>query len=47
MEGIIWLFLALLVALIALGMVAGFGRKRVGVNPPRHCSSCKTPMATR
>ena len=48
MEGIILLFLILLVgALIPLGMVAGFGRKRLGVNPPRHCSNCETPMSLR
>jgi ribosomal protein L37AE/L43A len=47
MEGVIWLFLVLLVALIAFGVVAGLRRKRLGVDPPRHCSSCKTPMSLR
>jgi hypothetical protein len=47
MEGIIWLFLALIVALVALGAVLAGLRRR----PPRvktdHCPSCRTPMSLR
>jgi hypothetical protein len=47
MEGISWFFLALVVALIALGMVAGLRRRPLGINPARHCSNCRTPMSMR
>jgi ribosomal protein L37AE/L43A len=41
MEDIVWLLLALIVALVALGMaLAQF------LNP-RHCPSCETPMSLR
>jgi len=47
MDGIIWLFLALLVAFVALGVVPADVRRR----PPRiktdHCPSCRTPMSLR
>jgi hypothetical protein len=49
MDGIIWLFLALIVALVALGVVLAGLRGR----PPRinqksaHCPSCRTPMSLR
>jgi ribosomal protein L37AE/L43A len=46
MKDIIWLFLAL-VALLALGIVARLRRLPSGVDPPRHCSSCQTPMSMR
>jgi len=47
MDGVTWVFLVLLISLIALGVIAGLRRKRLGVNPPRHCSSCTTPMSLR
>jgi hypothetical protein len=49
MEGVIWLFLALVLALICLGVVlAGLRRRRPTVSPnPGHCSNCKTPMSLR
>jgi hypothetical protein len=49
MDGIIWLFLALTVALVAFGVVLP-GRRRLpsGVDPNlSHCSSCQTPMSLR
>jgi DNA-directed RNA polymerase subunit RPC12/RpoP len=49
MEGTIWLFLALPVALVALGAVlAGIRRRPPSVEDnPGHCSSCETPMSLR
>jgi hypothetical protein len=49
MEGIIWLFLALIVALVALGVVlAGLGRGPPQTNQKSgHCPSCRTPMSLR
>ena len=49
MEGVIWLFLALLLALICLGVVvAGLRRRAPSVSlTPGHCSNCKTPMSLR
>ena len=47
MEGIIWLFLALIVALVALGVVlAGLRRPRIN-QKSAHCASCRTPMSLR
>ena len=45
MEGIIWLILALLVALVALGVVLAGIRQRA--HNPAHCTSCETPMSLR
>jgi hypothetical protein len=49
MEGVIWLFLALIVALVALGVVlVGLRRRPSRIDQePRHCSSCQTPMSLR
>jgi hypothetical protein len=47
MEGIFWVFLALIVALIAFRVVLAGLRRR----PPRikldHCPSCRTPISLR
>jgi hypothetical protein len=47
MDGIIWLFLALILALVSLGVVLAGIRRR----PPKikldHCSSCRTPISPR
>jgi ribosomal protein L37AE/L43A len=49
MEGFIWLFLALIVALVALGAVlAGLRRRPRSVEQiPGRCTSCETPMSLR
>jgi Zn finger protein HypA/HybF involved in hydrogenase expression len=48
MDGVIWVFLAFSVALIALGMVADLRRRLLGVDPMSgHCSNCRTPMSPR
>jgi hypothetical protein len=49
MDGIIWLFLALLVSVVALGAVlAGLRRRPPSVEDNAgHCSSCATPMSLR
>jgi hypothetical protein len=48
MDGVIWVFLALLVPLIALGTVAGLRRRTLRVDPiSGHCSNCRTPMSMR
>src|ERR1700722_495936 len=49
MEGIIWLLLALIVALVALGVVvAGIRRRPPRINPKSsHCPSCLTPISLR
>jgi ribosomal protein L37AE/L43A len=47
MEGIIWLFLALLVALVALAVVLAGLRRRTPKIKPDHCPSCRTPMSLR
>jgi hypothetical protein len=48
MDRIIWLSLALIVALVAFGIVAGTLRGRVGVDQtPRRCPHCETPMSMR
>jgi ribosomal protein L37AE/L43A len=49
MDGIIWLFLALIVALVALGAVlAGLRRRPPSVEQnPGRCTSCETPMSLR
>jgi ribosomal protein L37AE/L43A len=47
MDGIIWLFLALIVALVALGAVlAGLRRLQPQIKTD-HCPSCRTPMSLR
>jgi hypothetical protein len=47
MEGIIWLFLALIVALVALGAVLAGLRRRAPRIKTDHCPSCRTPMSLR
>jgi predicted RNA-binding Zn-ribbon protein involved in translation (DUF1610 family) len=49
MEDIIWLFLALPVALVALGAVlAGLRRRAPSMeHDPARCTSCETPMSLR
>lgn len=48
MDGLVWFFLALLVALMTIGVVAGLRRRPLGVDPvSRHCSNCRTPMSLR
>ena len=48
MDGVIWFFLALLVALTISGVVVGLRRRRSGVDPmSRQCSNCRTPMSPR
>jgi DNA-directed RNA polymerase subunit RPC12/RpoP len=49
MDGIIWLFLVLIVALVALGAVLVGLRRRVPSveDNPGHCSICETPMSLR
>jgi hypothetical protein len=48
MDGVIWVFIALLVPLIALGMLAGLRRRPLGVDPPSgHCSNRRAPMSPR
>jgi hypothetical protein len=47
MDGIIWLFLALTVALVAFGVVLLGRRRPSGIDSPRHCSICQTPMSLR
>jgi PHP family Zn ribbon phosphoesterase len=47
MEGIIWLFLALLVALVALAVVLAGLRRRAPKIKADHCPSCRTPMSLR
>jgi DNA-directed RNA polymerase subunit RPC12/RpoP len=49
MEGIIWLVLALVLALVSLGAVLA-GMRRRPPSPdenPGHCSRCETPMSLR
>jgi len=49
MDGIFWLFLAFLVALVALGAVlAGLRRRAPSMeHAPARCTSCETPMSLR
>jgi ribosomal protein L37AE/L43A len=48
MDGIIWLFPALMVVLVALALVLVAMRRRPSApNPQRHCSNCQTPMSLR
>jgi ribosomal protein L37AE/L43A len=47
MEGIIWLFLALTVALVAVGILRAGRHRPSGIISPRHCSICQTPMSLR
>jgi hypothetical protein len=47
MDGIIWLFLALIVALVALGAVLAGLRRRPPQIKTDHCPSCRTPMSLR
>jgi predicted RNA-binding Zn-ribbon protein involved in translation (DUF1610 family) len=49
MEGIVWLFLALIVASVALGPVlAGLRRRPPSMeHDPARCTSCETPMSLR
>jgi hypothetical protein len=49
MDGIFWLFLAQVFALVILGVVlVGLRRRPSGVDPkPQLCSSCQTPMSLR
>ena len=47
MEGTIWLFLALVVALVALGVVLAGLRRRTPQIKTDHCSLCATPMSLR
>jgi hypothetical protein len=47
MDGVISIFLAIVVALISLALVARVRRPSPEVDPPRHCSNCETPMSLR
>jgi hypothetical protein len=49
MEDIVWLLLALIVVLLALGMaLVRFRRSSTEINlNPRQCPSCETPMSLR
>jgi hypothetical protein len=47
MDGIVWLFLALTVALVAVGVALAGRRRPSGIDSPRHCSTCQTPMSLR
>jgi DNA-directed RNA polymerase subunit RPC12/RpoP len=49
MEGIIWLFLALIIALVALGAVlTGLRRRPLMIKQtPGRCSNCATPISMR
>jgi DNA-directed RNA polymerase subunit RPC12/RpoP len=49
MDGIIWFFLALAVALIAVGVVAAGRRRRVRSleQDLKRCAHCETPMSMR
>jgi hypothetical protein len=48
MDGIIWLFLALLIVLMAVGVVVAVPRRAPGIDPKfHHCSRCQTPMSLR
>jgi hypothetical protein len=49
MEGTIWLFLALIVALFALGALLADVRRRAPTikQNPGQCSNCETPMSLR
>jgi hypothetical protein len=49
MEGIDWLFLALVITLVALGAVlAGLRRRAPSTDhDPARCKSCETPMSPR
>jgi hypothetical protein len=47
MEGIIWLFLASTVAIIAVGVVRAGRRSPSGIDPSRHCLGRQTPMSLR
>jgi hypothetical protein len=47
MGDIIWLFLALTVALVALGVVLAGLRRRAPRIRLDHCPSCRTPMSLR
>jgi hypothetical protein len=47
MDGIIWLFLALIVALVSLGVVLVGIRRRAPKIKLDHCPSCRTPISLR
>jgi ribosomal protein L37AE/L43A len=48
MDGILGIFLALLIALVAVGVVLAGRRRPSGINPTsRHCTRCQTPMSLR
>jgi PHP family Zn ribbon phosphoesterase len=47
MEDIVWLFLALIVALVALGAVLTGLLRRAPQIKTDHCPSCRTPMSLR
>jgi hypothetical protein len=47
MDGIIWLFPALILALIALGVVLVGIHRRPGKIKLDHCPSCRTPISLR
>jgi hypothetical protein len=49
MDEMVWIFLALIVALVALGAVlAGLRRRPPSVeDSPGHCPSCATPISLR
>jgi Zn finger protein HypA/HybF involved in hydrogenase expression len=48
MEGVIWLFLALTFAMVALGgVLAGLRRRSSGVKKASRCPHCETPMSLR
>jgi len=48
MDGKIWLFLALVIALVAVGVVLVGRRRRPGADQTsRHCPRCETPMSLR
>jgi ribosomal protein L37AE/L43A len=47
MDGIIWLLLALILALVALGVVLVGIRRRAPKIKLDHCASCRTPISLR
>jgi hypothetical protein len=48
MDGILGIFLTLLVGLVVVGVVLVGRRRPSGINPTsRHCTHCQTPMSPR
>jgi ribosomal protein L37AE/L43A len=48
MDGIIWLFIAKVMALVVLGVViVGLRRGRFAVQKSSHCPNCQSPMSMR